>query len=231
MYCKHLTGKFLKTELSPADFQKTLLTYDDLVLGRRRRDKAIVAMTVFGAEIDVVDGKQYNLLRIGLAFVDEEYQSGIFFPVVTAYASLRELLLHPDIPLYNVAKCFTYKSYLGAMRQDRAYPRYNKVTPDWERKIIIKYGKRYETETAKFCEETFVVKRQHTKVQDNIADISHKHMANPHIKFYCSQNPGWTKGHSLITIALCTWNDVGESFKKAVTRSQYQQSSLLRSHL
>ena len=37
--------------------------------------------------------------------------------------------------------------------------------PKWYYRIIIKYGKRYETETAKFCEETFVVKRQHTKVQ------------------------------------------------------------------
>ena len=32
-------------------------------------------------------------------------------------------------------------------------------------RIIIKYGRRYETENAKFCEETFVVKREHTKIK------------------------------------------------------------------
>jgi len=35
-------------------------------------------------------------------------------------------------------------------------------------RIIIKYGKRYETLKAKFCEETFVVKLEHTKVQVSI---------------------------------------------------------------
>ncbi|XP_065896222.1 uncharacterized protein [Dysidea avara] len=86
--------------------------------------------------------------------------------------------------------------------------------------IIIKYGRRYETENAKFCEETFVVKREHTKIKENIATISDEEMANPHIKFYCSRNPGWSKGHSLVAVALCTWNDVGESLRKAVMRSR-----------
>jgi len=48
----------------PEDLQKALLTYDYLVLGRRRNNSAIVAMIVFGSEIDTIDGKQYNLLRV-----------------------------------------------------------------------------------------------------------------------------------------------------------------------
>ena len=48
----------------PEDLQKVLLTYDHLALGRRRSDNAIVAMTVVRAEIDVIDGKRYNLIRV-----------------------------------------------------------------------------------------------------------------------------------------------------------------------
>ncbi|XP_065900329.1 uncharacterized protein [Dysidea avara] len=227
---EHVTEKFVDSILLPEDLQKVLLTYDHLALGRRRSDNAIVAMTVVRAEIDVIDGKRYNLIKAGLAYVDKEYQNGVFFPAVRAYFSLKELMLFPDIPLYHVAKCYSYKGYLTAiaMKHGKAYPTYDKATPEWEKKMIIKYGRKYETN---FNEETFVVKCNHTKVQENSAILSDKNKANPHINFYCSQNPEWIKGHSLITIAHCTWNDVGNLLKKATMKSQYLQQASLKSNL
>lgn len=82
---------------------------------------------------------------------------------------------------------------------------------------MTNFGKQWETETEKFNEATGVIERERTKLrvsfdtlltqlnkmfncacfyhllQKHVAPVSEKDLNNPHIAFYCRQNPGWQK--------------------------------------
>jgi len=61
--------------------------------------------------------------------------------VITSYMHLfTELLLHPTIPLYNVAKCFTYKSYMVMYCSLCDYTYTNYLLYRWEYIIIKRYA-------------------------------------------------------------------------------------------
>jgi len=79
---------------------------------------------------------------------------------------------------------------------------------------MTNFGKQWESDTEKFNEKTGVIERERTKLrvsnhillqmdktlndaypnlQRHVAPLSEKDLANPHIAFFCEQNPGWQK--------------------------------------
>ena len=46
------------------DFLSLFKSYDHVAVGIKKIDKTIIGMAAYGAEIDVIDGKQFNLLKV-----------------------------------------------------------------------------------------------------------------------------------------------------------------------
>ena len=101
-----------------------------------------------------------------------------------------ELILHPFTPLYMVAKLISYHSYMVAMKFKESYPRYDRKTPEYFRKILDEFAQSELHSGDSYDEETNVLKQRQARLQENLAAISERDLQNPHIKFFAERNPG-----------------------------------------
>lgn len=103
-----------------------------------------------------------------------------------------ELLLHPFTPLYVVGKAFGYKSYLVATKFPESYPRHDRETPEFFKKILKEYALSVKAKEDIYDEETSVLVQERSQLRESLLAITEQDLQNPHVKFFVEQNPGWT---------------------------------------
>ena len=80
-----------------------------------------------------------------------------------------------------------------ATKFKECYPRYDKETPEYFKKIIDEFAISELHEGDTYDEETNVVKQEQTHLPENLLAVSEKDLQNPHIKFFVERNPEYTK--------------------------------------
>ena len=80
------------------------------------------------------------------------------------------------------------------------YPCYDKETPEFEKKIIDTFCKYRHHEYYKADKGVICFNGEKDFLKKGIADISEKHMKDPHIKFFVTRNPGYLMGDELVCL-------------------------------
>lgn len=185
------------------------------------RDGSLRGVFLVDISLKELNGQRYTFIRLGLSFFENLYQGGpLLYHVVACHVFL-ERLRHPRTPVYIAAKAFSYKSYLALINSVKeVYPRFDAKTPDDIKKVIDDYALTIKHEDEQYNSENCVLKRELSHLKQLVAPISPANLSNPHIQFFNNRNPGWYKGHQLITVARVTWCDLLYVLFKAMRRSQ-----------
>lgn len=215
----------MDTEVTVQEFHKLLLSYTYVVLYRERNDGSLRGLMTVGIDRKRQDnGKPYTVLRLGLGFFQINYRGGPYIYLVAVYLFIKELVTHPFTPLYVVGKVFSFKSYcLFSHSLRHCYPRYNLETPEFMKEIINEYGLKVKLPNEIYNTDTFVLARENTILKKNLKDVSKEATEDPDIKFFLERNPGWERGHQLITVALVQWPDVLRIIWKILARAMQRR--------
>ena len=211
--------KMMDSDVTIRQFHTVLLSYSYALIFRERKDGSLRGVTLLNVSRRK-HGKNYTLLQIGLSFFQNYYRGGPMLYYVVAYHILKELILHPFTPLYIIGKAFSYKSYVVLCHTlPLAYPRYDAETPEFEKGIINEFGTSVKLLNEVYDEEMFVLKRERTSMKEGVAVLTPESLNDPHIKFFVERNPGWRKGHQLITMGLVRWSDFLRLLWRALGRT------------
>ena len=213
----------LHTEATIEQFHTLLLSYKYAITCRELRDGSLRGVFLVDISLRELNGQRYIFVRLGLSFFEKQYQGGSLLYYVVACHVFIERLRHPRTPVYIAAKAFSYKSYLALINSVKeVYPRFDAKTPPFIKKIIDIYALTVKHDDEHYDSESCVLKRELSHLKQSLAPITSTDLSNPHIQFFNNQNPGWYKGHQLITVARVTWSDLVCVLFKAIGRSQNQ---------
>ena len=191
------------------EFHKLALSYTYAVIYRERNDGSLRGVMFVGIDRKQRDnGKPFTVIRLGLGFLQLNYRGGPYMYSFATFLFFKELIMHPLTPLYVLGKAFSYKSYcVMAHSLPYSFPRYDHETPDFLRDIINDYGLKVKLPNETYNMDTFVLERERVKMKNFVALLDEDALKDPHIKFFVERNPGWVKGHQLISVGLVKWTD------------------------
>ena len=102
------------------------------------------------------------------------------------------MIRHPLTPVYIVGKAYGYKSYLFALKFKESYPRYDRETPEFFKKMFKEYAQSVMAEGDTYDEDTNVLEQERTHLTENLL-ATEQDLKSPHIKFFVERNPGYAK--------------------------------------
>ncbi len=222
--------EMIDTDASVEQFHRVLLSYNYVVLCRERIDGSLRGAELLGVDRKEQGGRKYTFIRCGLTFVQRHYQGGPLLHYAMLYLIIKELLLHPRTPLYLIGKSYSYKSYLVMSKAlKRFHPRYDEKPPVFEQELIDNFAKEVSMKGDVYDPKRCVIERTLSNMKDFVAPLTERELENPHIKFFHETNPGWQRGHQLITLGKVTWTDLFTYiFTVAPTRANYRHGNLKR---
>uniref|UniRef100_A0A1X7U385 N-acetyltransferase domain-containing protein n=1 Tax=Amphimedon queenslandica TaxID=400682 RepID=A0A1X7U385_AMPQE len=139
---QNITGKN-----SYEDFTALLGTFDRTYIVRDYSNAGKICATGSYAVLPTdlrINSRQIHIIPTGVAYILPEYQRRGLIHKFFLHMTLRENLLHPFTPLYITINFLTYKYYPAFLRfSEHAYPRYDRPTPDMEKKIMEYYVLHY----------------------------------------------------------------------------------------
>lgn len=102
-----------------------------------------------------------------------------------------------------------YRTYRILQYFKDFYPCYNKLTPEFEQKIIDTFGTQYSTN---YKPETGIIYsyKDKDRLKKGVLEIDGHHMKNPHIKYFSERNPNWNVGDELV----CTARIISDNLRK-----------------
>ena len=101
------------------------------------------------------------------------------------------MILHPFTPVYVIGKAYGFRSYLVATHFKEYYPRYDKETPEFWKKMFREFAQGVMAKGDTFDEETSVLNQERTHLNEELSIVTEQALKNPHIKFFVEQNPGY----------------------------------------
>ena len=210
----------IDTEAKASHLQHLLKTYTYAVISREKVDGSLRGVTLFSMDRKNHNGFKFTLIRNGLMFYQDGYEGGPLFYFFMTYFTLREFILRPLTPIFVIGKCYTHKSYLLMSRTySEHYPRPDTELPIYLKEIIADYVNDVKTPTDVYDPETLVLKREKSHVKSGVVEVTEKDLQNPYIKLFVEKNPGWQKGHQMITVSRVRWHDLLNILWKFVKRS------------
>ncbi|XP_019856247.1 PREDICTED: uncharacterized protein LOC109584815 [Amphimedon queenslandica] len=176
-------------------------------------DKKICAMMCYSSlPTDLVhNSRKIHILTPGAAYILPEYQRRGILHKFFLHMTIREKLLRPFTPLYMTANFLTYKYYPAFLRfSEHAYPRYDRPTPDTEKRIMEYYALHYLNCSDTYDPERGVVQLPQA-VKKEVGAIDEKHLKNPHVKYY-AERTNWEKGEALLGVANVSWKVIASIY-------------------
>ncbi len=205
--------KFLNNQVDHSldikEFHKVLLSYTYAVLFRERRDGSLRGLFLLSLDKVKDNNMSYTVLKPGLSFFEKEYRGGPYFYYIFAYLCIREFILHPLTPFYMFGKAFSYRSYATATHTvSHVYPSYNRKTPDHIKNLIDEYANKTRLPGEEYDSERCVLKRERSHMRSFVSEASRVDTNDPNVKFFIDTNPGWEKGHQLLTLSVVQLRDI-----------------------
>ena len=185
--------------------QDVVLSYKFVSLYRERVDGSLRGMMLLDEKERMHCGKKIFVFRMGLALFKQHYRGGALPYIFFLYRALRSFAVNRGMPVYVLVKLFSYKTYMVAMNTvSESYPRYDAETPEFEKSLMDEFGASLQAANCSYDPETCVVKRRRVRLERHAAPISDEDLENSHISHFVKLNPGWSKGHCLVTCCKIT---------------------------
>ncbi len=162
----------------------------------------------------------------GDTIVHKDYRGQYLLQITWFKFILFELpQLHPDHKLYWILTTKGYKTYrLMTDNFKNFFPRFDRHTPRFENNLInvfslIKFSEKFNSDNG-----TLHYDGKKDKVRQGVAEITEKHLENPHIAFFVEKNPGYVNGDELICIAEASLDNV-EPFMQDIILNDLKENS------
>ncbi len=109
---------------------------------------------------------------------------------------------NPDTPLFWFLISKGYKTYkFLPVFFNEFYPRFNKQTPTYEKKIIDAFARLKFTDL--YDQEKGLIRTddKKDKLKKGIAEVTEARLRDEHIRYFIERNPNWKNGEELACIA------------------------------
>lgn len=163
-------------------------------------DGQIIGFTGLRINHAMIEGRKRLLMYFGQTVVEKEYRGYGLLQKTGARLCLiywREVLKGNA---YYWCDALTYKPYLVfAKTLKDYYPSRKYTTPASVRSIMGYIGEKHYRES--YQAATGTVKKPFNFVNDRTVTIREEDLSDPDIRFFARANPGFSKGHGLLTIA------------------------------
>ncbi len=204
---------FLKRQVNSTltieGFHKVILSHTYAVLFRERKDGSLRGLFFLSLDRMNTNNMSYTVIRPALAFFEKEYRGGPYYYYIFAYFCIKEFILHPLTPFYMFGKTFSYRSYATATHTlSHVYPSYNQKTPDHIKHLIDEYANKIKLPGEEYDSERCVLKRELTHMKESVSEPGCADTSDPNVKYFVDINPGWVKGHLLLTLSLVDLKDL-----------------------
>lgn len=197
--------------------------YDNILFSNFQKDldekNWAVVMSDEGGEIQgfstikflefFVEGVVVRGLFSGDTIVHKDYWGDREFPKVWLKFALSISEKYPKGYFYWFLISKGYKTYrFLPIYFNSFYPRYDKETPEFEKKVIDYFG------TYKFEEfynpKTGIITFNGTKdmLKKGIADITESRLKDPHIRYFAEKNTGYMQGDEMVCIAELRYDNM-----------------------
>jgi hypothetical protein len=182
-------------------FLKDLLNKPKVILLRDKLDQSIKGFSTLKFFSIKIDERTINGLFSGDTVIDTHYRGTTALTMEFFKNIMGFKLRNPFKPLYWFLITKGYKTYLLLTNNYATYyPRFNKPTPSFEKKIIDRFaselfGHLYDANAG-------VLKHadRYDRLRGDVAPITEDLLANPHINYFQMRNPNWQRGDELCCI-------------------------------
>ncbi len=106
----------------------------------------------------------------------------------------------------------TYK-YLSSF-YDEFYPRYNKVTPVFEQKIIDKFGETFYPDKYNSQSGIIVMNKEQDYLKSEYSKIPNEKLKDKNIEFFIKKNPKYYEGNELVCITELSLDNLNKKGKR-----------------
>lgn len=183
-------------------FLSDLSEKNDVILLQEKKTNTIQGFSTILKKEIIVDNKKTWAVFSGDTVLNKEFWGspalGIQFLIYLWKLKIKCITR----PVYWFLISKGYKTYLlMANNFSEHYPRYEKPTPAFEKKLMLDfYGSKFSDTYS--AEKDLIQPLGHScKLKISVADISFELLKNPRIAFFQCHNPDWQKGSELCCIA------------------------------
>ena len=145
------------------------------------------------------EGNRIRAIFSGNTIIEKQYWGDIALMKTWGKFMARRKCEYPDIPLYWYLICSGYRTYLFLPFFFKDfYPCNNKLTPEYEKKLIDALG------SMKFPHEykdgIVRVSSPRECLQPDLAVPPERKLKNPHVRYFVENNPDYLLGNELVCI-------------------------------
>jgi hypothetical protein len=185
---------------TPELFRRDLDDKNWVIILRDSESKSIQGFSTLAFYESAVNGKPVGVVYSGDTIIRPAYWGTSELPRMWGRSVLRIGAQLPQ-PLYWLLISSGYKTYRFLPKFFKEfYPRYDQPTPLGIQEIIDhladeRFGAEYYPELGivRFAEGA-------TPLRERVADITERHLKDPHIAFFADKNPGHTQGDELVCL-------------------------------
>ncbi len=100
-----------------------------------------------------------------------------------------------------------YRTYRLLQYFHKFYPRYDRVTPNFDAKIMLSFGKSYSD---KYNPQTGIIHSDGSKdsLRKGVYELGERQLKNPHIRFFLERNPNWNRGDELVCLTRLSYDNL-----------------------
>ena len=160
-------------------------------------------------------GGRSIILFSGDTVVEKEHWGGLELPMALGRVMLAIEARYPGERLCWLLICKGYKTYRYLPIYVREfYPSYEADAPPEHLALkhslaVARFGDSYDPDTG-----IVSFGGTHQYVRPGIADITEKHMKDPHVRFFAETNPGYARGDELVCLACFHEGNLRPTFVK-----------------
>ena len=207
------------TDTTRAYFEDNVRQKDEVVLVRAGAAGELLGLATVHTYAVEHAGRKVWVIYAGNTLLDPRLRGFNVFHKVGFASFMRVRLRNPLAPIYFFFDTYSYKSYLMLARNFGEYwPRRDRPMPEAVAAFIDhlgrhRYGELWDA-SRRVCRSTGA-----KKLKSWVAEITEADLANPEIRFYLAQNPGYREGEMLAALAplsLPNWFSlVGNMLRRA----------------
>lgn len=185
---------------TPEIFHRDLDSKNWVIILRDPESKSMQGFSTLAFYESVVKGKPVGVVYSGDTIIRPAYWGTSELPLIWGRSVLRIGAQLPQ-PLYWLLISSGYKTYrfLPTFFKE-FYPRHDRPTPPEVQEIIDHLAR--ERFGAGYYPELGIVRLAEgaTPLREGVADITERHLKDPHIAFFVARNPGHAEGDELICL-------------------------------
>lgn len=210
------------TDATREGFEQSFANKRDAVLIRDARTGELVGLGGVGVlELERADGRSIVIFP-GDTLFDPKVRGKSLVQGLGLLYYLECRVKYPTLPVYMVYGTFSYKSYLMLPRNFRTFwPRPDLPTPPREQALLRDVAERFYSDVRERPSGA-LIGRTTKRLREGVATIDEATLAEPSIRYFYEQNPGYVDGEvllCLIPLHAANWLSVGRNLLRRRARA------------